>query len=124
MLPKHARRVETERETRAPAIGGRITTRVYAATGDTTITDPNTTKRTQTTSRGLKRGYIFNIHFTVDGTKNATRLLCIFFSFFTSADKNNNTAPKATSRITNRRVPFFHLACRYCLPTQLTKMSH
>ena len=24
MLPKHARRVETERETRAPAIGGRI----------------------------------------------------------------------------------------------------
>ena len=32
MLPKHARRVETERETRAPAIGGRIashrTTRV------------------------------------------------------------------------------------------------
>ena len=48
MLPKHARRVETERETRAPAIGGR-TTRVYAATGDHRGRIRNTTKRTQTT---------------------------------------------------------------------------
>ena len=76
MLPKkHARRVETARETRAPAIGGRIASH----------------------DEGLRR----------DGDTN-----------------KNTTAPKATSRITNRRVPFFHLACHYCLPTQLTKMSH
>ena len=42
MLPKHARRVETERETRAPAIGGRI------ASHDEGLIF-NITKRTQTT---------------------------------------------------------------------------
>ena len=53
-LNTHARRVETARETRAPAIGGRShrTTRVYAATGDANknTTAPKATSRITTPS--------------------------------------------------------------------------